>query len=731
MRDYEAMTREELLAELESLRDSARAEPGAAEENGGRTTRAESDERYRIVSGLISDYAYAYRVGEDGTLVREWVTGALTRMTGYTLRELRKLGGWTFLVHEEDVPIAERQLEGLLRGDESIVDYRIVTKDGTVLWVRDYARPVLDPGSGRVVRVYGATQNITERKEAEDVQSILLNVSQAVSESETLEELLATVHSELGRIIDTTNFYVALYDDESGTYTFPYHVDQYDDDQELGPVFLGRSLTDYVRRIGTAQMIDEPAFQGLIDAGEVELIGAPSSVWLGVPLRIEGKVTGVVAVQSYEERSPYTGRDFQLMTFVSEHIAIAIDRKVAQEERQRLEAQVRHAQKLESLGVLAGGIAHDFNNLLTGVLGNLELSLMQVEPGAPAEQSIREARSSAERAADLSRQMLAYSGKGSFVIDAVNVNELVTEIGNLLEVSVSKNVALSYDLARDLPVVVADATQLHQVVLNLVTNASDSIGEGGGVVTLRTGVRQCDRSDLSASYLDDNLPEGPYLFIEVSDTGCGMDEQTLQRIFDPFFTTKFTGRGLGLASALGIVRGHSGAIKVDSAPGCGTTFTVLLPLGDCEPVIESKPQGDEVRGEAEGAVLLVDDEDSVRDIGTRLLEQAGFEVVGAADGCQAVDYFRENSDSVACVLLDLTMPRMGGEETFRELKKIRSDVRVVLSSGFSEQEVASRFDGQGIVGFVQKPYRFEKLISEVQAAARGAALGGTQPQPGE
>jgi signal transduction histidine kinase len=465
-------------------------------------------------------------------------------------------------------------------------------------------------------------------------------------------------------------------------------------------------------------MIDEVGFQQLVDTGEVELIGAPSSIWLGVPLKTGGEVIGVVAVQSYDERSPYTERDFQVMTFVSDNIALAIERKLAEQERLRLEAEVRHAQKLESLGVLAGGIAHDFNNLLTGVLGNLELALMMIEPESPAHSNVKEARASAERAADLSRQMLAYSGKGSFVIQAVDLNGIVTEIGNLLEVSVSKKVALSYDLARNLPPVVADVTQLHQVVLNLITNASDSMGEDGGVVTLKTGTRFCDRAYLGGTYLDDHLPEGEYLFLEVSDTGCGMDRETMLRIFDPFFTTKFTGRGLGLASALGIVRGHSGAIKVESAPGAGTTFTVLLPVGDPSSAMPTVNEPEPVSETVTGTVLLVDDEDTVREIGMRLLEQAGFEVVGASDGCQAVDYYREHADEISCVLLDLTMPKMDGEETYRELRRIREDVRVVLSSGFSEQDVVSRFADGGIAGFIQKPYRYEKLVSEVQSASR-------------
>ena len=579
---------------------------------GAEDALRESEERYRVVSSLISDFAYAFAVAADGAVAREWVTGAIEEMTGYTDAEFMAHEAWSAVCHPDDKPEVDRQLRVLLDGRPAAVDFRMVRKDGSMKWVRDYARPEKDPATGRVVRIYGAVQDISQRKEAEEIQSVLLNVSQAVSESDNLGELLATIHRELGRLIDTTNFYVALYHEDTGKYTFPYHVDEFDDNAELAPAPLKKSLTDYVRRLGRAQMINEPAFQDLVDAGEVELIGAPSAIWLGVPLKAGGKVIGVVVVQSYQESSPYSESDFQVMTFVSGNIAMAIERKLAEEERERLEGQVRHAQKLESLGVLAGGIAHDFNNLLTGVLGNIELGLLQVDQGSPVAHSLTEARASTERAAELSRQMLAYSGKGSFVIEAVDVNAVVTEIGNLLEVSVAKNVALNYDLCRHLPPVVADVTQLHQVILNLVTNASDSIGDGVGVVALRTGVRNCDRAYLSESYVDDHLPEGDYLFLEVRDTGCGMDEETVQRMFEPFFSTKFTGRGLGLASALGIVRGHSGAIKVASKPGCGTTFTVLLPVGSC-PVVRPSEKKVEATTYDGGTVLLVDDEDAVRD----------------------------------------------------------------------------------------------------------------------
>jgi CheY-like chemotaxis protein len=320
--------------------------------------------------------------------------------------------------------------------------------------------------------------------------------------------------------------------------------------------------------------------------------------------------------------------------------------------------------------------------------------------------------------------MLAYSGRGSFLIETIDLNEVVREMGSLLEVSISKRATLAYELAENLPAVVADATQIRQVIMNLITNASDAIGEADGAITMRTGVRACDRAYLGDTYLDDQLPEGDYVYLEVQDSGCGMDEATVQRIFDPFFTTKFTGRGLGLAAALGIIRGHKGAVEVRSEVGRGTLFRVLLPMSDQPAKGRHAAFAAEERPEpCGGTVLVVDDEQAVREVAGRMLEQAGFTVLRAADGFEALSLFGDRRDEIGCVLLDLTMPRKGGEETFRELKEMRPGVRVVISSGYSEQEVAARFAGEDVAGFVQKPYLYSTLVARVGEAVNGTGNG--------
>lgn len=389
-------------------------------------------------------------------------------------------------------------------------------------------------------------------------------------------------------------------------------------------------------------------------------------------------------------------------------------------ERRGLELKIQHAQKLESLGVLAGGIAHDFNNLLVGILGNVAIARLELPNESPARPAIDDVQVAALRAAELTKQMLAYSGKGRFVIERLSLNRLVEEMAHLLQTVISKKAVLKFNFAANLPDIEGDATQLRQVVMNLITNASDAIGERSGVIALSTGCLVADREYLARTYLDDRLPEGDYVFLEVSDTGIGMDASTQHKIFDPFFTTKFTGRGLGLAAVLGILRGHGGAVKVYSEEGRGSSFKVLLPCapGAFEPKPAQRPQP-LVPWRGQGQLLVVDDEESVRAVARRVLEKAGFSVLTATNGKEAVQVFQEHGEQIVGVVLDMTMPTMNGDECFRELRRIRSDVVVVLSSGYNEQDTTARFAGKGLAGFIQKPWLPADLLSVVRKALEG------------
>jgi two-component system, cell cycle sensor histidine kinase and response regulator CckA len=383
-------------------------------------------------------------------------------------------------------------------------------------------------------------------------------------------------------------------------------------------------------------------------------------------------------------------------------------------EQRNLEQQVLHTQKLESLGVLAGGIAHDFNNLLTGVLGNADLVLAELSPVAPARESLQAIGIAARRAAELCRQLLAYSGKGRFLVQPLDVQELVQEMGHLLSVSISKKVVLKYDFAKDLPAIEADATQMRQTIMNLILNASEAIGDRSGVISVTTGLAYCNAAYLKTCFAADAIQPGDFVFVEVADTGHGMDKATQDRIFDPFFTTKFTGRGLGLAAVLGIVRGHKGAIKVCSEVGRGATFRLLFPATEAKarPGASTKMSAQVWRGH--GKILVVDDEETVRNLTRRMLERAGFTVLAAEDGRQAVEIFKQVMAEVDLVILDLTMPHLDGEACFRELRLMKPEVRVILSSGYNEQDVVNLFVGEGLAGFIQKPYTSDELITKVR-----------------
>jgi PAS domain S-box-containing protein len=397
------------------------------------------------------------------------------------------------------------------------------------------------------------------------------------------------------------------------------------------------------------------------------------------------------------------------ITLAGREVACAVIRDItarrqAQEERRRFEAQMQHTQKLESLGVLAGGIAHDFNNLLTGVLGNAGLALMNLPPSAPGRQQVERIEAAAHRAAELINQMLAYAGKGAFVIEALDLSRLVTEMAELLRVSVSKLAELRLECAPELAPVRGDATQLRQVVMNLITNAADALGNESGVITLTTSTRCFDQPLPAGDALMGELPAGDYVALRVSDTGCGMDEVTLQRIFDPFFTTKFTGRGL--------VRAHRGGLRVHSMPGLGTTVEVLLPAvaaSQQAAALEPAPEPED-RPLAGRVVLAVDDELTVLEVAAAVLEQAGATVRLAHDGLEGLAIYRADSAVIDLVLLDLTMPGLSGLEVLSAIKAFQPSAKVVLCSGYPQPLMADGTAIAGLSGFLQKPYRPSELV---------------------
>jgi two-component system cell cycle sensor histidine kinase/response regulator CckA len=416
--------------------------------------------------------------------------------------------------------------------------------------------------------------------------------------------------------------------------------------------------------------------------------------------------------------SPIRSTDGELVG--ASHVARDITERLA------FEAQMRQAQRLESLGVLAGGIAHDFNNLLTGIIGNASLAAESLADADAARPYLGELALSAERAADLIRQLLAYSGRGKFVVGPVNISDAVAEISALVKAAIAKTVGVRLKLEAGIPAIEADRSQIQQLAMNLVINGAEAIGEDQpGSVVVETGAEWLDADFLNAAFPDAHVEAGNYVFIRVEDDGCGMDEKMQARIFDPFFTTKLTGRGLGLATAMGIVKAHHGAIRLDSEIGRGTVFKVIFPVcADGATAPRASAQVDDKvdsKGAAKGVVLFVDDEETVRKVARSALEMRGYRVILACDGKEAVETFRELSDSISLVILDLTMPVMGGEEALRHMRSIRADASVMLSSGYTEADTMRRFSSDGIAGFIQKPYTSARLREKVDSALQNKA----------
>lgn len=650
-----------------------------------------------------------------------FVNPAFTKITGYQLEDM--VGKTPYFLyehgdHQEGLDIIRR---AFTEGTAAEAVSPINRKDGQTIWGDIFIAPVRND-MDQVTHFICIQNDITDRMRIEKDQKVLIDgLRSIVGIADELldcpdEDTITRMAVELGRerlgmerlafhrMENETLFGTYGTDAQGNTIDEKSYKKQFDRKWfEALKIETGSNYQWYY--------IDGGHYSW--NNGEMDQIG---SGWVVMtPVASSQKWQGVFFNDTALSGKPYDPTRQELLAVYASLFSNIIERRRSEEARSKLEAQVHHTQKLESLGVLAGGIAHDFNNLLMGVLGNASLALMELPPESPARESVNHIEKAAMRAAELARQMLAYSGKGRFVIQKINLSKLVEEMTHLLQVSISKKVFLRYNFADNLPAIEGDATQIRQVIMNLITNASDAIGDKSGVITITTGLIETDSTYLESTYLKDDLPGGYYVFLEVSDTGCGMDEETRARIFDPFFTTKFTGRGLGLAAVLGIVRGHKGTVKVYSEAGRGTTFKILLPCCDSqEDTQENHVESTRKDWVGTGTILIVDDEESVRYISKRILESHGFKVLTANDGREGVKAYEAQKETIDLVLLDMTMPHMDGEEAFRELRLINPDVHVILTSGYTEQEATARFTGKGLAGFIQKPFLPSSLLEIVR-----------------
>lgn len=588
------------------------------------------------------------------------------------------------LLHPQDLPTCERTLRDHFEGrtDTYALEVRMRTADNAWRWVLTRGTVVERDKHDRPVRMVGTHTDIAERKQVE----------LALRTSEDRFRTL-TMASPLGIFLT----------DATGQCTF---------------------VTPRMRDLWGAP-VDALLGRGFRKAAHPDDRGRVHRTWLrsvreGEGLSMEYRVLrpdGDVRWVCERTAAHRDGADVTGFVGTVEDITA---RKHAEEDRRRLEAQMQHSQKLESLGVLAGGIAHDFNNLLVGILGNVSLALADAAPGTPHAELLGDIELASRRAADLTMQLLAYAGKGRFNLQPLDVSAAVRETSSLLHSAVSRRATLTLELATDIPLITADGTQVRQVIMNLLTNASEALEDLPGDITLRTGCMHADSTYLAECLAADGTGPGEFVFVEIADTGVGMSTETLARIFDPFFTTKFTGRGLGLAATLGIVRGHHGALHVRSARGSGTVVRVLYPASGGS-VRQEQPNSAAAPGVRTGTILLVDDDASVREVAQRMLERSGYRVIAAADGDEGLRRFAELEADVTAIVLDVTMPHMSGIEVLAELRERGKMVPVVLASGYTSESLNPPVPGEPLPIFVQKPFITSDLLAGIDAAlARGA-----------
>ena len=608
---------------------------------------------------------------EDGVYLD--VNEGFLRTTGWSRDEVvgrrsNEVGIWA---DAED----RRRLVQLLAENGEATDYELTfrRKDGSLGTALMSAR-ILSSGPNRWI--LSVTRDITERKQVE----------RALHDSETSYRGLFDAVGESIFIMDRTGRFIDVNQGATGMYGYTR--------EEL----IGRNPS----RVSAPNLNDLPHVMGCVEqafAGEPKLF----EFW---GQRKNGEVFP-------KEVHLYPG------TYFGQDVVIAMSTDIT--ERKRSEAAQVAAQKLESLGVLAGGLAHDFNNLLTAIMGNLNLAQGQLGEYSNARPYLDKVEKTILKAADLSRQMLAYSGKGHFVIKARDLNTIVQEMTGLLTASLPKKIRLDLQLAPNLPLFKADGAQVQQVVMNLITNAADAIGGESGHIAVTTYQADLDREVLTAGFPGQTLEAGSYLVLSVSDTGCGIASDVLSRIFDPFFTTKATGRGLGLSAMLGILKGHKAGLRIQTEVGRGSTFEVFFPTadaGEAQEELHSSRRGKRLAG----TVLLVDDEEDILESTGPALESFGFRVVRAVDGVQAMDRFLELGPELALVFMDLSMPRMDGISAFLAMRQARPEVPVILTSGYDRKETTEDLFDQGLAGFVQKPYRIQDLARELDRVLDGRSL---------
>jgi len=780
---------------------------------------------------LVEDAPEAISILEKGYRITR-INAEFTRMFGFTAEEALGERIDSLIVPPDRNAESRWIRETLEKGQKVNLETKRRRKDGTLVDVSISGAPI--QVGGTQASVYILYRDITEQKRAEALSSALYRIAQRTSTAEDLQQFYAAIHNIVGELMYARNFYIALYDPDTQLLSFPYFVDE--QDPTPAPKRLGRGLTEYVLRTGEPLLATPPVFEELVQRGEAELIGAYSVDWMGVPLKIGNNSFGVLVVQSYTDSVRFGERDKEILMFVSQQLASAIDHKRNQEalrrsearyrslvqsavygiyrssldgkfldvnpaliamlaydsaeeilaldpkkdvfllpeeqarlmdefrhsgrldsievkwkrrdgaaitvrlsgravtsveepdevleiiaedvtERRVLEDQFRQAQKMEAVGRLAGGVAHDFNNLLMVISGYTEVLMEQIEPGHALHQKVQAIQQAADRATTLTRQLLAFSRKQLLELKVVDVNTIVSDMERLLRPLIGEDIELSTRLAPNLGRSRADAGQLEQVIMNLVVNSKDAMPDGGKIIIQTANV------SLDASYRRDHtfIQPGSYVMISVTDTGVGMDKETQSRIFEPFFTTKEKGKGtgLGLSTVYGIVKQSGGYVFAQSEVGQGTTFRIYLPQveGEAEHCNAIKASG-AATGGCE-TVLLVEDEESVRQLVRETLETKGYTVIEAENGEAALRMSDAHTAPIHMVITDVVMPGMGGRELAKRLLESRPQAKVLYLSGYTEDAIVQQGVLETETAFLQKPFTLQALSRKVREVLRG------------
>lgn len=609
-------------------------------------------------------------------------------------------------VHPEDRSRVLRESVAKLKAGSPIeLVFRIVRANGQERFIHQKGVVSTD-NAGKVNRVYGTIHDITERHRMEEARRLVSLISEEAAEGD-LETLLGKICTRLGDLVDTTNFFVALYDSEQDSYTFPYSRDLYDG-FDFPPAQLRRSLTDYVRRTDRPLLVDEAVHRRLKEEGEVDLIGHPSPIWLGVPVKASGETRGVMVVQHYSEPGRYGQEDLELMAYVSESVGRVIERNFAAQQNQDLRRQLERAQRMESLGILAGGVAHDLNNTLGPLVGYPELVLRKLPDDSPVRKHIERIGRAAKDAADVIQDLLTLARRGRFETTVTQVNDVIEEYldspsySKLAAVRPEVKVQLSLD--EDIERIMGSAPHLSKVFMNLIVNAFDAMPDGGHL-TIETSQKYLKQ--LLGGH--DKLSPQQYVIMRVRDTGTGIGENDLGRIFEPYYSKKnmaTSGSGLGLSIVYGIVKDHKGYYDVFSKPDEGTEFVLYFPVASekaLNPVadVKSAITGNE-------SILVVDDSDEQRELANVLLSHIGYNVTTVENGHAAVEYLKTHQAEL--VVMDMIMePGFDGLDTYSEIIRSKPGQKAIIVSGYSATERVSAMQELGAGKYVRKPYTQTEL----------------------